>query len=265
MLFQRIAELNVLANVARKGREDLNEDVLMAAIDTLSCRNGCEDASNLARSVCEDLLKSFEDMCEYFRALEPRMETVDAILRYNKGLVDKLAEFEEAWEMAALLIRDASVRCCLDGVFSTVQRIRELEPRFQQICCDCDVELFLIIPRVTLLAYLNSPTRSALMKTLLPQTFEDKEEKDDLQTLCQHFEAIILESPEHEDMLMRQLVHGPGIEETSAFIPHQHQDMIQAFMRELEHWSIVLQRRDALDWNAFCTVVARFLSFDCNE
>jgi hypothetical protein len=260
MLFERIAELNVMANIARKGRGDLDEDVLKVAIDILSSRDGYEECSDLTRSVCEDLLKSFEAMCKYLCALDVAMETVDPILSSNTGLVERLAEFEEAWEMAARFVGDASLRCSLDGVFSAVKMIVELEPAFQQMCSDCDVELFLVIPRVTWFSFLNAPTSCALVKNLLPHAFQDQVTRNELQTLCQQFQAIVLESPECEDILLRQLVHGPGTEEANAFVPTALQGMLATFMRDLERWSIELQRRNALDWNAFCAVVVRFLS-----
>jgi hypothetical protein len=210
-------------------------------------------------------LKSFETVREYLCSLDSCIEAVDPILSNNKGLVEVLAAFEESWEVAAVLIADASMRSSLDGVCSTLQRVGELEPAFQQMCSDCDVELFLIIPRVVVFAFLNCPTESALIKMLLPHPFEDRASRNKLQTLRMHFEDLVLESPECEDMLMRKLVHGPGAEETSAFISEEYQGRTELFMKELEPWSIELQRRHAVDWNAFCSVVARFLSSDCKQ
>jgi hypothetical protein len=258
MLFARIAELNVMANTARKGRGDINENALQLAMKVVNSRTGYENSSQLVRDVCEDLLASFSGMCRYLRLVN--MESVDPMLKNNPGLVERLADLEEAWETVTRYVEDEAMRSTLDAVASTLTRTQELVPAFAQMCSECDAELFLVIPRVIWFTFLKDSRQDAILKSLLPHVFEDSECK--LQGLLDDFEARVQESPLFVDALMHQIVQGPGSEANGEHIPKAYHDRIQAFARELESWSIELQRHQARDWNLLCAVLVHNLFSD---
>jgi hypothetical protein len=203
-------------------------------------------------------------MCDYLYAVDPIMDKVDPILRNNAGLVERLADLEEAWEMVMKYVEDAGMRCALDAVCSTLTSLQKTEPMFLQMCSGCDAELFLVIPRLILLAFLLDPTKDALMKTLLPCKVDLSASGSycTWKTLVHTFEGNVRKSPDFADFLVCQVLHGPGAEETNEFIPKELQDIIRGFMRDLEYWSLELQRHKASDWNAFCALLVQHLDPD---
>jgi len=272
MLFKYLAELNVTANVARKGRGDLNENAVKIAMDVLSSRAGYKDSSCLVRGVCKNFLESLVAMLIYLHGVLTLATTqcescIDPELQRNAGLVERLADLEESWEMVGCYVEDAAMRCSLDSMGSQLKATQEFDPIFQQMCSDCDVELFLVIPRLILLAYLKDPTKDALMRRMLPKAFEGTlgSRSDELCSIERKYIALLKEDSELVDFLSFQAIHGVGAEAIEELISKERQQKGTTFMRELEGWSMELQRMRASEWNAFCSVLVQYMSEECKK
>ena len=52
------------------------------------------------------MVESFAAMRRYLREVEPRLELLDAQLRNNAGLVSRLEDFEESWEVGVRYVQN---------------------------------------------------------------------------------------------------------------------------------------------------------------
>jgi len=164
-LLTSIARLNAVANFDRKGRDAFDAEVLESAIATLRVCEADEAASpkaaeerSVAASLAVDVIKSFDAMREYLSEVKTVITRVDPHLRNNPGLVARLVGFEEKWEIGALLFNPD----VMDEVCSLVVEVRSAAralPAFAEMLQNCDVELFLCLPRLIWLRYLAGAAR----------------------------------------------------------------------------------------------------------
>ncbi|CAK9067126.1 unnamed protein product, partial [Durusdinium trenchii] len=107
-----ISYLNSVANFRRKGRDDLSAEVLFDAVRTiqrcdLAEKNGqSTELSAAARTLCGDVVESFVAMRLYLREIGKCLERVDPHLCNNAGLVTRLVDWEESWEVGARYVQN---------------------------------------------------------------------------------------------------------------------------------------------------------------
>jgi len=185
-----IARLNSVANFRRKGRDDLAVDVLNDAVATLrrcdeeekrcssmgSHRGSTSaDARNAARLLASDVVESFGAMRSYLREVERCLERVDPHLCNNAGLVVRLVDWEESWEVGARYVQHPALLDAICDLVAEIRAAQRIAPALTQMCEDCDVELFMCLPRIVWLRFLTEPARHLeLMKSLLPHRFPEK-------------------------------------------------------------------------------------------
>ncbi|CAE7732699.1 Kcnh5 [Symbiodinium sp. CCMP2592] len=124
-LVQGIAHLNSVANFRRKGRDDLGYDILESAAAVLSrfsltskdivaagegkgfAAAAIQDAVSRSAgvSMAVDVVGSFEAMRRYLREVKKCLERVDPHLCNNVGLVARLVDWEESWEIGSRYVR----------------------------------------------------------------------------------------------------------------------------------------------------------------
>jgi hypothetical protein len=159
--------------------------VIVGAVDALHrCdaaeRNGeATEATKAARILALSVVESFSSLREYLREVTRCMERVDPHLCNNLGLVTKLVDWEEKWEIGKNYVRHDSVLAAVCGVVAQIRVAQQLEPTLATLCNERDVELFLILPRIMWLCFLEAPEKySILMQMLLPPHFEQCEDID---------------------------------------------------------------------------------------
>lgn len=300
-LVQCIAHLNSVANFKRKGRDDLGRDILDGARHVmLRCEPGRHDsfrgeAKGAAQVLASDVLASYDAMRAYLSEVGSCIERVDPHLCNNSGLVARLVDWEESWEVGARYVRDS---CLLDAVCDLVAEVKAAQavvPALTAMCEDCDVELFLVLPRVVLLCFVADPEsqRADLVRNLLPHRFVTAERlglpagtvptmmASELKALHKQFlEAMqalerthpvsathMTERDELEvtrtlaawEVLVKRAVLGSG-EDSCANYPPPTQKLIEDLMREVERWSLELQRHCPEDWNQFSAVLVQCLT-----
>lgn len=174
-----VARLNSVANHRRKGRDDLGSHVIVGAADALRRCDALErsgeatEATKAARILALSVMESFSELRGYLREVTRCMERVDPHLCNNVGLVSKLADWEEKWEIGKGYVQDEMVLAAVCGVVARLREAQGLVPALATMCSECDVELFLVLPRIMWLCFLEDTGKYAcLLQSLLPQHFE---------------------------------------------------------------------------------------------
>lgn len=275
-----IAKLNAVANFKRKGRDDLGGEILDSAQAVLrkcdaaggNAQEGDGDNNLLAaRCLAADVVESFEAVCKYLRDVGRCLERVDPHLCNNAGLVARLVDWEESWEIGAKYVCDSPLLHSICDTVTEVRMSQELSPTLQEMFEDCDAELFLVLPRLVWLYYIAEPTRprAALVRHLLPHRFSQGSASSpvsEIQGFIDHFgrveERLGRGRRKALERLTKRAVAGSfevaektPKSETAAL---QHR-AVEGLMRELEGWSLELQRHCAEDWNQCSALVVQCL------
>jgi hypothetical protein len=165
-----------------------------------------------------------------------------------------------------------------------VKMAQELAPALTTMCEDCDVELFLVLPRVVVLCFLADPAnkRAELVKSLLPHRFGRAGEgatpgklDPELNGLFEQFgqamrdlqQTLSVSSPAASkdaawEFLVKRAVLGGGDVRNSHVecLPLATQKGVQELMLEVERWSLELQRHCPEDWNQFSAILVQCLT-----
>jgi len=94
-LIQILGKINSVANPEGMGRDDLSNDILLAAEGIY--RRISPAQSKAVRNLAERIKKSFLDFKILLRKYEQNIEVVDPQLKNNLELVEVLVEFENSW------------------------------------------------------------------------------------------------------------------------------------------------------------------------
>lgn len=293
-----IAHLNSVANFRRKGRDDLGVDVLLDSMATLRrCDAAVQagettEALSAARILATDVVESYAAMRDYLREVEHCLERVDPHLCNNVGLVARLVDWEESWEVGTRYVQQTQL---LNAVCDLVAQIREAQrivPALTTMCDECDVELFLVLPRIIWLRFLTNPTQqTGLLKGLLPHRFIEAKDSStptkvwdtELETFVEKFRctkqilfeaqprgtgSLAAESGEKFvwDLLVKRVVSGDGSGSRASgnYLTVSQRDqvhlVIEDLIHDLEKWSIELQRHCPEDWNQCSAILVQCLT-----
>lgn len=296
-LVECISRLNAVANHRRKGRDDLGGDILESALAALSYGRREEGGSrhSAAQVLAEDIVGAFDAIREYLQKVKSQLPRVDPHLCNNPGLTARLVDWEESWEVGGRYVRHAPLLDALCDLVTKIQGIQMLTPTLATMCEECDVELFLVLPRITLLAFLVHPEgkQAELLKVLLPHRFNSETGAaalPELEELIKQFHltschvanaatplfagATGLAQTSYAssaarafawEVLVRRAVDGDdGVASSlNRFPPAVRGDLQKVtddFGRELEKWSVELQRHCPEDWNQCSAVLVQCLT-----
>ncbi|CAK0856848.1 unnamed protein product, partial [Prorocentrum cordatum] len=175
LLVQCISHLNSVANFKRKGRSDLGAAVLRKSEQVLEGRPPARGGPGASQVLATDVVESFGALRCYLHEVASCLERVDPHLCNNPGLVARLVDWEESWEVATQYMQHEGLHLALCGVVDDLREARELAPALGRMCEECDVELFMVLPRITWLSFFNDPTRQAfVIRQMLPKCFPDR-------------------------------------------------------------------------------------------
>lgn len=299
-----IARLNSVANFRRKGRDDLGVDVLADALNALQRCDAAErggqntELLSAARILATDVVDSFAAMREYLREVERCLERVDPHLCNNVGLVARLVDWEESWEVGTRYVQREKLLNAVCDLVAEIRAAQRLAPALAAMCEECDVELFLVLPRIIWLRFLSAPSaHTELLKSLLPHRFLEAKDSpgnelvydDELEAFVDKFrrtrdflvvsagaswppldtarkpsEKASSESAAWE-VFVKRVIHTTGSisEIYGGLLPAQREDakaLVEELMHELERWSIELQRHCPEDWNQCSAILLQCLS-----
>jgi len=250
-----LAKLNSVANNQGKGRDDFDAEVLERAAVVLQTSNPHVDkhqafATETAHALAKEVKESSDAMRKYLREVSTCMECVDPHLCKNIGLVERLVDIEESWELGALYVQRKMTLDTLCDWVSQIKVAQGLSASFAAMCENCDVEMFLVLPRMIWLCFLrNADIQTELMSSLLPNRFGTYADVE-LQKLCQQFQKV--SSAFAWETLLLKAVAGPSSSGAG--------EGLDRFMLELERWSMELQRSNPKDWNQCSSVVMQCLT-----
>jgi len=248
-----LGKLNSVANTHGKGRDDFDADVLERATAVLENSSQIkpktqEFANETAQALAKEVKDSFDAMRKYLREVSTCLECVDPHLCKNSGLVSRLVDVEESWELGSLYVqRELTLDALCDWV-SQIKIAQSKSTDFRDMCENCDAEMFLVMPRMIWLCFLRSAgAQTDLMSTLIPNRFGTVADTE-LQGLCDRFQEIS-ESYNWETIL-QAAISGPT----------NKGDSLGSFMLGLESWSMELQRNSPKDWNQCSSVIMQCLT-----
>mmetsp|Transcript_93984 Transcript_93984/g.271683 ORF Transcript_93984/g.271683 Transcript_93984/m.271683 type:complete len:524 (-) Transcript_93984:315-1886(-) len=295
LLVGSIGRLNSVANVRRKGRDDLRVDVFFDAMKTLHrcdvAERGGESTERLiaARILATDVVESFQGIRDYLREVCHCLERADPHLCNNAGLVARLTDWEESWELGTRYMQNEKL---LSGVCDLVAEIRHAQrvaPALTTMCDECDVELFLVLPRMIWLRFLAQPHQhTELLRSLLPHRFPKEDEVKgnlafkergeaeeatwdaDVEAFLQRYRAtqdLLLTGRCGKgawEVLVKHIVNG-SISSKDDNLDKAAKESVEDLHRSLERWSMELQRHCPEDWNQCCAILVQCLTKDTKK
>jgi hypothetical protein len=240
-------------------------------------------ASNLA----SDVVESFNATRQYLREVSQCLERVDPHLGNNSGLVSRLVDWEESWEIGRAYLSERGMLLALCDTVSEMQRTQAIAPKLADMCEECDVSLFMVLPRLVWLRFLIEPTpQIPVLARLLPNRFKAAggalpSPVAELEAFASKYSQLemwlesMLETPEVVDItgtslfvrallakhIVNEGVDGPqgsyaGVQPSCIA---EAKNQVDSFMLELEGWSIELQRHCPEDWNQYSAVLIQCL------
>mmetsp|Transcript_10922 Transcript_10922/g.26238 ORF Transcript_10922/g.26238 Transcript_10922/m.26238 type:complete len:540 (+) Transcript_10922:52-1671(+) len=167
------ARLNVAANLQRKTFDELTVDIRENAVALLRmCAIDADTPLQAARAIARQVVQSFEDVRDCLRSMQHKIDQINPQLCQNEELVASLMRWEEAWIVGVRYIQTRPVLGALCKMIPRLLRATELSSTFSQMCSSFDAELFLVLPRIVWLSYLDSPESfTGLISNLLPHRF----------------------------------------------------------------------------------------------
>lgn len=291
-----IAHLNSVANFRRKGRDDLSASVLFDAISTLARCDAAEKHGEstailvAARKLATDVVESFMGIREYLREVEKCLERVDPHLCNNVGLVAKLVDWEESWEVGTRYVQHQKLLNSVCDLVAEIRLAQQIVPALLTMCDECDVELFMVLPRIIWLRYLIKPQALLdLLRSLLPHRFQNSPHREDLVSGDVDLEAFVAKFNHANALVMagysassgaslspieaqqasweifvKRVINGTDSKEdpfaslNSAYRPHAI-SAVEDLMLDLEKWSMELQRHCPEDWNQCSAILIQCL------
>ena len=103
-LIQVLGKINSVANQEGMGRDDLSNDILLAAEGIF--RRVSPHQSKAVRVLAERIKKTFLDFRNLLKKYEQNIEVVDPQLKNNVELVEILVEFENTWTQGLTYFMD---------------------------------------------------------------------------------------------------------------------------------------------------------------
>jgi len=270
--FTCLSCLNSVANVHRKGREDLGPEVFEAAAAARR-RGEAAYGSPTAVIICE-VAESYEAMRDYLRRVEPFLEQVAPRLSENAGLAARLAQLEEGWELGCTYLLHGAMHNAMNALVVELKAIQRLDPNLVRLCDSCDVEWLLALPKLVWLCFLEHPDRHLeVLKSLLPHRFPEgtgATGDESLQSLRATFRQVYMtlarksavEGGSAWQTLIQWVAFGAeglGLAPTDLQQGGQLHELVE-FVKELESWSMELQRHCPQDWNQCSSLLVRCLT-----
>jgi len=284
ILVKFISRLNSVATISHKGRDDITSDILESAFDVVHRCDASEVSkgsgsagSEVSLILAQDIIDSYKAMRRYLQRVSRCLEFVDPRLCDNDGLVALLADWEERWEVGARYLLPEATRRAVSDLVEKIKAAQLVAPAFASMCQDCDVEFFMVLPRLTMLSFVAEPKAQCreVIAGLMPHCFKASAPDglcERLSSLVQDFRTLVQaisslcsvskQLPETVawEILVKRAVAGNSSSGApySAFSSDAQaatRPAVEGFMRDLEFCSVDLQRHCPQDWNQFCSVM----------
>mmetsp|Transcript_14542 Transcript_14542/g.31288 ORF Transcript_14542/g.31288 Transcript_14542/m.31288 type:complete len:537 (+) Transcript_14542:46-1656(+) len=164
-LCQEVSQMNSCANLHGHGRDDMTEEVLVAASSLLLRNGGSGAEAAVRRFLAAQVLSSFAEVRSYLASISNFVMEVDPQLACNTLLVKALSSWEEAWELGERLLLNEGMLQALSAVaalFAGSGAPAELKRMLE----DQDAELFLVLPRLVVLCSLSDERNAEVLRII---------------------------------------------------------------------------------------------------
>lgn len=152
-LIQILGKINSVANPEGMGRDDLSNDILLAAEGIF--RRVSPNQSKAVRVLAEKIKKTFLDFRNLLKKYEQNIEVVDPQLKNNVELVEILVEFENTWTQGLTYFMDSRKCHQLIHFSSVIEATGEKHKTFAEQLENREAEVFMIIPSLLILKSLE--------------------------------------------------------------------------------------------------------------
>jgi hypothetical protein len=152
-LISILGKINSVANPEGMGRDDLNNDILLAAEGIF--RRVSPNQSKAVRILAEKIKKTFIDFRTLLKKYEQNIEVVDPQLKNNVELVEILVEFENTWTQGLTYFLDHKKCHQLIHFSSVIEATGEKHKSFAEQLDNREAEIFVIIPSLLILKSLE--------------------------------------------------------------------------------------------------------------
>lgn len=247
-LVKILNQINSVANVEGKGRDDLSFEILLEAEGII--RRVSKEQSRAVRKLAEEIRNVFVKLRALLQKYEKNIEMVDPQLKNNADLVENLADFEKAWEKGNTYFLEPKKLNSLIFFSHIIEATSEKYKEFQEQleCRECDI--FVKIPSLMLLKNLDNDDKNICLY-FLPQLFNEKDELSrTYRRLCEDFAEWRLahaKNYEYFNAIEKKIIGVPLNEKEKLF----DQASLENILHKIKLLAIELERNNPVEWNAF--------------
>lgn len=265
-LVHDISRLNAAVSLTRKGTESFTVSILTTA-EALVARAAHAEviSSHPARALARDVVASFNQMRSYLRYVAAVFHEVDPNLRSNRGLVERLEDYERSWSLASKFLIQQPLLDAIVQLANELQLVGQHVAGVHKLQENLDKDFYFAVPRLIWIFYFVEPSRqsSLILKFLLPERFSGTSDAEDpmLAEVWQRFAEFKAFVKDYKDsdafkLLAYHAVYGrsaPGLPESSRLTE-------ATLMRDIQVLALMLQRDRQSDWNDVCCVLQDVLT-----
>ena len=247
-LVKILNQINSVANVEGKGRDDLGFEILLEAEGII--RRISKEQSKAVRNLAEQIRNVFMKLRNLFEKYEKNIEMVDPQLKNNNDLVESLGEFEKTWEKGNTYFLDSKKLNHLIFFSHIIEATSEKYKDFQEQleCRECDI--FVKIPSLMLLKNLDNDDKN-ICSYFLPQLFNEKEEMNKLylklQKEFQSWKKLHMKNYEYFNIIEKKIIGISLNEKEKTFDKEEVKDIVH----KIKLLAIELERSNPVEWNMF--------------
>lgn len=163
--------LDCLSNLTAKVqlRHRRQDDTLQSEVLASASRLCHEHGNHVTAVLANGVVDSFCAVRTYLRMIEDQIDQAHPDLHKNPGLVEVLTSMRQNWKLFDLWGRRGPANDALNNVVAVARTAMVKMPKFKEMCESCDPELFLVLPRIVLLCFLNAPAKfQEVLQRFLP-------------------------------------------------------------------------------------------------
>ena len=252
-----LSNLNKVANIEGKGRDDLGVDILFKAESVLlTVSDGkSKGMRNLATSIKQSLIS----MRDLFKKYEVNIEGIDPQLRNNPELADKLFDYETKWEKGKEYLLNKPKYSQLLFFSEMIEIVCEKYTHFSiyDLIDNSDPSIFVSLPCILLLKAIDGEDKG-ICEEYIPNINNTEEECGKLFALIKKIKENLVKKIKDDYVaynLLEKLILFDNTKEqidiekeVGKYISREE---IREFKNSLINLSVHLQRYKPSEWNTF--------------
>lgn len=252
-----ITELNKIANINGKGRDDLSIDILYKSENVLCTISDIK--SKGMRKLAKSVKNSLAEFRELFRKYNTNIEGVDPQLVNNPDLVNALYNFETTWEKAKKYFSDKNRYNDLLIFNQIVEVISEKysHDQIKNLIEQSDPAIFVTIPAVLILRAIDNGDIN-IIKQYIPNIDNKNEENgslyNKLSNVVQKVYSEIGDSYYGYNLFEKMVLFDDTVDEDRVdkeILKYMTKETMTEFKKDIKILSMNMQRYKPREWNEF--------------